>query len=54
MQVDSAKFVSGFRILFVTELAYKQLKARDGILIYSNAETKGKSLTIVSGIHEQM
>ena len=42
---------SGFRILFITELAYEQLKARAGFLIYSNAEFKGKDLT--NGIHEQ-
>ena len=46
--------VSGLGILFITELAYKQLKARAGILIYSNAEFKGKDLTIVSGNHEQV
>ena len=46
--------VSGFRILFITELAYEQLKARAGFLIYSNAELKGQELTIDSGIHEQI
>ena len=45
--------ITGFRILFITELAYKQLKARAGILIYRNEEVKGKDLIIVSGIHEQ-
>ena len=65
--MDSAKFVggigkfkripqtvNGFRVLFITELAYEQLKARAGIIIYGNAEFKGKDLTIVSGIHEQI
>ena len=65
--MESAKFVSGFckckripqtvrgfRILFNTELAYEQLKAGAAILIYSNADFKGKNLTIVSGIHEQI
>ena len=33
--------VCGFRILFITELACEQLKARAGTLIYSNAEIKG-------------
>ena len=46
--------VSGFRILLITYLAYRQLKARAGILIYSNAEFKGKDLIVVSGIHEQI
>ena len=46
--------VSGFRVLFITEHAYEQLKARARILINSNAEFKGKDLTIVSGIHEQI
>ena len=45
--------VIGFIILFITELAYEQLKARAGILIYSYAKFKSKDLTIVSGIHEQ-
>ena len=44
--------LSGFRILFISELAYEQLKARSEILIYSKAEFKGKDLTIVSGIHK--
>ena len=38
----------------VKELAYEQLKARAGTRIYSNAEFKGKDLTIVSGIHGQI
>ena len=46
--------VSGFRFLFITKLAYKQLKARAGTLIYGDAEFKGKDITIVSGIHEQI
>ena len=33
---------SGFRILFMTDFAYEQLKARAGVFIYSNAEGKGK------------
>ena len=68
MIVESAKLVSGirkckripqtligFRILFITKLAYEQLKARAGIFIYSKGnwkEMKWKDLTIVSGIHE--
>ena len=65
--MESAKLVSGirncqriphtvseFRILSITELAHEQLKARAGVLIYSNAEFKGKVLTIVSRIHEQI
>ena len=40
--------------LSVTEIAYAQWKARARILIYSKAEFKGKDLTIVSGIHEQI
>ena len=32
------KIVSGIRILFITEFAYEQLKARAGIHIFSNAE----------------
>ena len=44
--------LSGFRILFITELAYEQLKARAGTIIYGNAELEGKDLIIVSGIHE--
>ena len=67
MLVESANFVrkirnckripqsvSGFRISSYTELAYEQLKAIAGVLIYSNAEFNGKDLTIVSGIHEQI
>ena len=46
--------VSGFGIMSSTELAYAQLKARAGFLIYSNAEFKGKDLTIVSGIQERI
>ena len=46
--------VSGFRTLFVTELEDEQLKATAGVLIYSNAEFKGKHLTIVSGSHEEI
>ena len=46
--------VGGFRVLFITKLAYEQLKARAGILINSNAEFKGKDLTVVSGIHKQI
>ena len=46
--------VSGFRILFITELAYEQVKARAAIFIYSDAEFKGKDLTLVSGIHKQI
>ena len=66
MQVESAnlngihktctwnpQIVSEFRILFITELAYEQLKAIAGILICSNLEFKSKDLTIISGIHEQ-
>ena len=45
--------VNGFRMLFFSELAYEQLKARAGILIFSNEEFKSKDLTIVSGIHKQ-
>ena len=45
--------VSGFRVLFFTELAYEQLRARAGILIYTNVKFKCKDLTIVSGIHEK-
>ena len=54
MIVESAKLVSGirkckripqtligFRILFITKLAYEQLKARAGIFIYSKRELKG-------------
>ena len=65
--MESAKFVRGtrkcqripqnvseFRILSITEFAYEQLKARVGILIYSNAQYKGKKLTIVSGIQKQI
>ena len=39
--------------MFLTENLNEQLKARAGILNYSNAEFKGKDLTIVSGIHEK-
>ena len=46
--------VSGFQILFITELAYEQLKDRAEIPLFSNAEFKSKDLTIVSGIHEQV
>ena len=46
--------VSGVRTYFLNELAYEQLKARAGILIFSNAEFKSKVLTIVIGIHEQI
>ena len=40
--------------LFITELAYQQLKARARILIFSNEEFKSKELTIVSENHEQI
>ena len=46
--------VNGFKILFFTELPFEQSKARAGILIYSNAEFKGKDLNIVSEIYEQV
>ena len=46
------KIVSGFRIVFNTELAYEQLKAGAGIHIFSNAEFQSKYLTIIIGIHE--
>ena len=48
------QIVNGIRILFITEIAYKQLKARAEVLIYSNEKFKGKDLTIVSGIHGQI
>ena len=66
MYLESEKFVSGIRkskripqtkwihSSVFTELANKQLKARAGFLIYSNAGFKVKVLTIVSGIHEQI
>ena len=38
--------VSGSRILSITELAYEQLKARGGIIIYSNAQFESKELSI--------
>ena len=40
--------------LFFTELACEQIKARAGVLIYSNADFKGKDLTLVSWVHEQI
>ena len=40
--------------MFITKLVYEQLKARNGTLIYGNAEFKGKDLSIVSGVHEQI
>ena len=46
--------VSGLRILFITELACEQLKARTGNLIFSNKEFKSKNLTNISGFHEQI
>ena len=45
---------SGFRILFITKLAYEELKARAGTLTCSTAEFTGKDLTIISGIHEKI
>ena len=46
----SPQTVYGFRVLFITEVAYEQLKARTG---YSNEKFEAKDLTIVSGIHQQ-
>ena len=46
--------VSGFRILFNTELAYEQLKAKLEFLSLPMLEFKSKDLTIVSGIYEQV
>ena len=48
------QIVCGFRILFITEFAHEQLKARAGILIYSDAELDGTDLTNVSGINQQI
>ena len=45
--------VIGFRILFITELAYEQLKARAGFLVCSDENFKNKDLTLVNGVHEQ-
>ena len=38
----------------ITDFTLKQLKARAGILIYSNVEFKSKDPTLVSGIHKQI
>ena len=46
--------VGEFRNVFTTELTYEQLKARAGIVTYSNVEFKSKDLTIVSGTHHQI
>ena len=46
--------VNRFRNLFITELAYQQLKAGAGELIFSNPEFECKDLIIVNGIHVQI
>ena len=46
--------VSGFRILFISELAYEELKIRAINLIYGNAEFEIKELTLNNGIHKRI
>ena len=46
--------VNEFQALFITELAYEQLKARTGILIFNNEEFKSKNLNTISGIYEEI